>query len=87
MNELYSKITINDISFSITKTGNAIYFEVIPAKYRDSSIKITDENSKSTRNINYQNLSIAFFGGEEVEAFKQAINMLSTQLNQITGGN
>ncbi|HFC9131983.1 TPA: hypothetical protein QFN59_002014 [Enterococcus faecium] len=87
MNELYSKITINDISFSITKTGNAIYFEVIPAKYRDSLIKITDENSKSTRNINYQDLRIAFFGGEEVEAFKQAINMLSTQLNQITGGN
>lgn len=87
MNELYSKITINDISFSITKAGNAIHFEVIPAEYRDSSIKITDENSKSTRNINYQDLSITFFGGEEVEAFKQAINMISTQLNQITGGN
>lgn len=86
MNELQSKITINNISFSISKSGDYVCFEIIPDEDSESSVRVTDENFKSTRNINYQDLSITFHGYEEVEAFQQALTMISTQLNQITGG-
>lgn len=86
MNELESKITINGVSFCIKSSGNTVVFEVIPDDSNKTVVRVTDENGKSTRQINYQELSIMFSGIEEVEAFQQALTMISTQLNQLTGG-
>ncbi|WP_407857648.1 hypothetical protein [Enterococcus hailinensis] len=86
MSELESKITINNISFSITKSDDFVLFDIVPANFRGSSVTITDTNDRRIRDLDYQDLSITFHGYEEVEAFQQALTMISTQLNQINGG-